>query len=245
MLRSPITNVSTSKYHATAEEIESCERKPTTSVFIQPETNSQYPSYQRSNVGWCDSCNRSYHRSCDDMFQVLTAKHHLQFDKQNPDSLQNVLHLCDLPPDVRSRSKVGVQKLKDQYQDVITATSKCHKLRMNHHKNCSLNTATQKYEPDPGHQQWIKSLEKVRARCIKSLEEARRLDIVAPTPVKQMPSTGKLQSPTKREPLASSASGISRTPIVARRLTFDELSDSVEVDSSLDKKLGFYKQLFK
>ena len=214
MFRTPITNVSTSKYHATEEEIETCKQKPSESVFIDAQPNEKYPIYTSSTKGWCEGCNRAYHRSCDDMFQVLTAKHGLQFDKNNPDSLVNTMTLCDLPKDIKKLTPLQVQKYKDQYQDVITAASKCSQLRQNHHQHCSFNTGTKTFEGDPGHQQWLKSLKKVREKCVNSIQQIRRTGIEAQTPVKQMPSSGKLQSPTK------SLDEVTFSPIRPKKLTF-------------------------
>ncbi len=213
-----ITNLSTSPYRATLQEIQQCmlPPRPEDGDTMQGASLSPFNSeYRLSTQGYCDKCNRGYHRSCDDMFQWLSAKYQLQFDKKNPESMQNVLRLCEVPPNVETLSPFKLGELKKQYDQVRHTTGVCLQMRKNHHFNCSENIVTGKRGPDPGHKEWLKQLSRVGEKCSKSLERVRKVKEVA-TP--QKTPVLKLETPSKR-----SIATLEQSPVsdeVSRKLKF-------------------------
>ena len=213
----PVTNLSRSPYQATKKEIEQCMLPPTPedgNTMSESGRNPYYPEYLLSTKGFCDKCNRAYHRSCDDMFQTLVTTYGLHWDKENPESLQNALQLCELPVNLSQLDASQLGTLKSKYAEVTRVASSCYKLRQNHHINCSQHLSTGKREADPGHKKWLKGLEKVRDKCKNSLERVRKLRVVA-TP--QKTPVVKLETPHFKR-VASSV--VNESDEVSRKLKF-------------------------
>jgi hypothetical protein len=230
-MTSTVTNLSSSPYRATLEEIQQCMIPPTPTdgdTMIGASPNPRFPNYKLSTSGWCEKCNRSYHRSCDDMFQLLSARYKLQFDKQNPESIQNAMRLCEIPPNVNQLSSFQLGELKATYEDVEKSSSSCFILRKNHHHNCSSETfrtsqgtgsevEINKKGPDPNHKMWLKNLSKVRDKCHSSIEKLRK---VRPVETPHKPSVLKLQTPESKR--IQGGSPIINRDSTNRKLTFDE-----------------------
>ena len=214
-----VTNLSTSPYRATLQEIQQCmlPPRPEDGDTMQGASLSPFNSeYRLSTEGYCDKCNRGYHRSCDDMFQWLSAKYKLQFDKKNPESMQNALKLCEIPSNVETMSSFKLGELKTQYAEVRHTTGVCLQMRKNHHLNCSEHIPTGKKGPDPGHKEWLKQLSNVREKCTKSLERVRKIKQVE-TP--QKTPILKLETPHSKRNAMTSSEKISIDE-VARKLIF-------------------------
>ena len=220
-----VTNLSSSPYRASLEEIQQCMIPPTLTdgdTMINTSPNPHYPNYKLSTTGWCDKCNRSYHRSCDDMFQLLSARYKLQFDKENPESIQNALRLCEIPSNLEQLSSFQIGQLKSQYEDVQQSSGKCFILRKNHHHNCSeesLTPTVNKKGPDPTHRQWLKNLSKVRDKCQASLEKLRKS---RPVETPHKPRVLKLETPESKRPVLQDRSFGQNDFSTVRKLTFEE-----------------------
>lgn len=175
--RNPITNTSLSTYSATNEEIEQCFLYPELEdekLLIGLKESEKFPEYSIASEGWCEKCNRAYHRTCDDKFQQLVSKYQIQYDKENPDSVKNAMTLCNIPSDTTNLSDNDVSDLKEKITDTLNASSDCYKLRVNHHKNCVINTTTNIKEPDPSHKEWLEKIGRLRNTCSTSLKKLRK-----------------------------------------------------------------------
>lgn len=178
IVNTSLKNRSLSNYSSTNDEIEQCFLQPELEdeellVGLQP--SEKYPEYSVATEGWCEKCNRSYHRTCDDKFQQLVLKYNIQYDKQNPDSVKNASSLCSIPSNITDMNdKDELLKLKEQITDTLNASSDCYKLRLNHHKNCVINTTTNLKGPDPSHNKWLEKISDLRNKCSKSLKKIRK-----------------------------------------------------------------------